>query len=229
MGFNTKVVQKLFKSSSTLFKIGLVLFVMIIPFNTQAELTIRPDRDVLESTYKPLESQFVWIENNNFAICDYCPSREPLRVKERKPVLSVKVTEPILDTLPGGLKTSNKEQSEAVTSLDGKATVAEGDTLGQGNPESTITIYFDFDSARIRPSELPKLAGIKGKVKISGYTCDIGPENYNLRLSTKRALAVEKILRRNPEIEILDVHGYGECCPKETRPLSRRVEIEIYR
>jgi len=64
-----------------------------------------------------------------------------------------------------------------------------------------ITIYFDFDKANLKVHEamkLDKLVGIKQPVKVLGYTCNIGTDEWNMALSWARAKAVTDYL------------GYGE-------------------
>ena len=98
--------------------------------------------------------------------------------------------------------------------------------------KKTVTVLFPLNSARLTPSAREKLALIpsRARVRVVGYTCDLGTESYNLGLSVRRAVAVASYLERRG-IKVLSITGKGECCPirrrgKIDRPASRRVEIE---
>ena len=96
----------------------------------------------------------------------------------------------------------------------------------------TVTVLFPLNSSRLTPTARMELASIpKGaRVRITGYTCDLGTEAYNLALSVRRAEAVASYLEERG-IMVLSITGRGECCPvkkdgKINRPASRRVEVE---
>ncbi len=104
-------------------------------------------------------------------------------------------------------------------------------------------IYFDFNSAVIKPTSYPVLddaakvlkAKPKMRVEISGHTDSIGSDSYNQKLSYQRANAVKDYLMRYHNIESLRliVVGYGESQPiadnrtKAGRDLNRRIEFKI--
>jgi OOP family OmpA-OmpF porin len=66
----------------------------------------------------------------------------------------------------------------------------------------TATVLFDFDRSALRPGEIPKLDELTAKFKggayerfdAVGYTDRIGGDQYNLRLSDRRAGAVRTYL-----------------------------------
>jgi outer membrane protein OmpA-like peptidoglycan-associated protein len=98
------------------------------------------------------------------------------------------------------------------------------------------TVLFGFDSAKIEAgSELILLADALGKdpsvtgIRLRGFTCDLGPGEYNDRLAMRRAVAVATILGK-AGLKLDQVSGEGKCCyvPGERR-LSRRVEISVMR
>lgn len=73
------------------------------------------------------------------------------------------------------------------------------------NPKGgdSLALFFAFDDASLTPRserQLQIVAEIlkqsKGKLDISGHTDDVGSEEYNLRLSEKRAEAVREVLIR---------------------------------
>ena len=103
-------------------------------------------------------------------------------------------------------------------------------------------IFFDFDKAVLKTSSYPELNrilvymkdGTIGKIKITGHTDSVGDEDYNLRLSQRRAKAVLNFFRENGiPSDRISSEGYGETRPKapndtkENRSKNRRVEFEI--
>ena len=106
-----------------------------------------------------------------------------------------------------------------------------------------LKIEFDVNSYAIRPdsfsllNELAKALNdprLKDKaVFLNGHTDSDGAEEYNLRLSMNRALAVKHymVINRSVDSNRLIVYGYGESMPLKTntslanKQLNRRVEI----
>lgn len=105
-------------------------------------------------------------------------------------------------------------------------------------------IYFEFDKATIRDISKPTLDKIAGfmkahpeitKVKIDGYTCDLGTERYNLKLSQRRAQAAATYLEGQgiDASRIGTVNGFGEASPlvpntdEPNREQNRRVQIFV--
>ena len=109
----------------------------------------------------------------------------------------------------------------------------------------TNEIYFKFNSAEIEPESYPLLNQIgrvlerhkEWKLEIAGHTDSIGTEEYNLKLSQRRAEAVRKYLLEHFDIfaRNLIAKGYGESRPiadngtSEGRARNRRVEFRIIR
>lgn len=96
-------------------------------------------------------------------------------------------------------------------------------------PLSSWTVLFDLDRADLDDSNRLILDRIPptARVRVTGYTCRVGSEGYNLRLSRQRAQAVATYLRdRGATVTIIE--GKGECCPVSTTDLTknRRVFIE---
>jgi len=103
-------------------------------------------------------------------------------------------------------------------------------------------VSFDFDSAQIKPAFKPTLrevAGVlreypKSVVHIVGHTDNVGPADYNQRLSQRRAEAVKQFLvQQGISGERIRAEGRGESDPRATnetasgRQLNRRVEIYV--
>jgi len=103
-------------------------------------------------------------------------------------------------------------------------------------------IQFDFDKAVIKDQYFPILdEGIAAlekhsekNVAVEGYTCSIGTEEYNLRLSEKRAEAVKAyMVEKGIVADRLSTTGYGEANPvadnatRQGREMNRRVEFKV--
>ncbi len=96
------------------------------------------------------------------------------------------------------------------------------------NTRKALTVIFGLnianldDSARHLMDQVP--AG--SRVKVTGYTCSIGSEDYNDRLSLRRAEVVASYLRsRGVTINAID--GKGECCPVSATDLSQNRRVLI--
>jgi outer membrane protein OmpA-like peptidoglycan-associated protein len=91
-------------------------------------------------------------------------------------------------------------------------------------------VYFDLGSARLSPDAGKQLLMDLRKccatspLYLTGYTCSIGSENQNLKLSRNRAEAVAVLLRRNG-FKVASVKGKGMMFGN-TPESNRRVEIK---
>ncbi len=107
--------------------------------------------------------------------------------------------------------------------------------------EPPLLIYFDFARAEVLATQLPTikkalpvLQESKGLILV-GHTDNVGPEQTNLSLSLRRALAVKKVLieQYNFEASAITVLGKGSLEPvtnnttTEQRQLNRRVEFKV--
>jgi len=103
-------------------------------------------------------------------------------------------------------------------------------------------VYFDFDKSEIRPDARPVLdEGIRvlkeqGAVKVAaeGHTDSVGTEEYNQKLSLRRAEAVKAYLVAGGIApERVQVTGFGEVLPvasndtEDGRAQNRRVELRL--
>ncbi|MEZ5331848.1 MAG: OmpA family protein [Thermoanaerobaculia bacterium] len=118
--------------------------------------------------------------------------------------------------------------------------VARAGPRGGGRVE-VYGIYFDFDSATLKPESDPVLSRIAAVLErnpgwhlsIEGHTDSVGEEAYNQDLSERRAAAVEQALVERWEIapDRLTTAGFGESRPKASnetlagRAENRRVEL----
>lgn len=104
------------------------------------------------------------------------------------------------------------------------------------------SVLFDFDSARIRPDAertLSEVADVvkgyaKRPVRVEGHTDSIASNDYNQKLSEKRAAAVrEWFVGKGIEGTRIAMRGWGESKPvadnatPEGRQRNRRVEVII--
>lgn len=119
-------------------------------------------------------------------------------------------------------------RSEVQTSGDGQRLVT-----------GVKPVQFDFDSDELKmegAATLDCIAQVMDQVKrtitLAGYTCSVGTEEYNQRLSQRRAHAVrDYLLSKGVEENYLDLQWYGEANPShdnndlDVRRLNRRVEI----
>lgn len=106
------------------------------------------------------------------------------------------------------------------------------------------SMLFGFDSAELTTDAkaiiMERIDRFKGKGKLTsdmqvhGFTCNMGPEEYNQTLSQRRAEAVAAYIAENaPNVALEDIKvvGKGEEMPvasndtREGRELNRRVEI----
>jgi OOP family OmpA-OmpF porin len=101
-------------------------------------------------------------------------------------------------------------------------------------------VLFDFDSAEVKTEAYPmlneavlimkKISDLK--VAVEGHTCNIGPAEYNMTLSEKRAEAIKNhLVSRGIDPYRLTTKGFGFMMPstsndtKEGRARNRRVEL----
>jgi outer membrane protein OmpA-like peptidoglycan-associated protein len=103
-------------------------------------------------------------------------------------------------------------------------------------------IYFDFNKADIKKESEPALTDLLKKlnanpnlkIEIAGHTDDKGSDDYNLRLSQKRADAIVAwLFNRKVDASRLLAKGYGETVPivpndsDENCAKNRRTEVRV--
>lgn len=126
------------------------------------------------------------------------------------------------------------------------------DTLGRLEPRCRTVlrldadVLFDFDADELRPEAQPLLDQVGSvltenalQVEIHGHTDAIGTSEYNLDLSQRRAVSVERALVDRGVTTIAEVFGFGETRPVASnrdsagadnpagRQLNRRVEVVL--
>lgn len=109
-------------------------------------------------------------------------------------------------------------------------------------PITLNNVFFKFAKAELKESSFPELNRLLKllednpgmEIEISGHTCSMGSDEYNLGLSQRRAEAIYDYLIKNGiSASRLSAVGYGETMPKasneteEGRQFNRRVEFLI--
>jgi outer membrane protein OmpA-like peptidoglycan-associated protein len=102
----------------------------------------------------------------------------------------------------------------------------------QRSRTDTLVVHFAFDRSNVRPADTAVLAGTRrdaDSILVLGYTDTVGSDDYNQRLSYRRALAAKIALLQSgiqPPIR-LDARGESNPLPGDDS-LSRRVEVIVY-
>lgn len=106
-----------------------------------------------------------------------------------------------------------------------------------------VMIFFDYDKSDLKPEQIAKVDRFIQQVKenphvrieVLGHTDDRGTEQYNDKLSERRATAVEDyVLSKGvPRDQLAIVKGFGKTAPlvfgttEEARAKNRRAEVRI--
>jgi outer membrane protein OmpA-like peptidoglycan-associated protein len=132
-----------------------------------------------------------------------------------------------------------KDMREALATSEAAAVSREGNLLAV-TFKSDVT--FDTNSVTLKPglmTEIDRVAGVLVQypqtfVRVEGHTDSVGTAEYNMDLSSRRAMAVKNLLvERGVSGSRLETIGYGESMPVATnnteagRQKNRRVEIKI--
>ncbi|MFP4397768.1 MAG: OmpA family protein [Desulfonatronovibrio sp.] len=98
-------------------------------------------------------------------------------------------------------------------------------------------LMFDFDSATIKPGGMKEIARVakvlnrypQTLLRVEGHTDQVGSEDYNQRLSERRAEAIQNaLIQMDVDPGRITAIGYGESQPISSEDaLNRRVEIRI--
>jgi OOP family OmpA-OmpF porin len=136
------------------------------------------------------------------------------------------------------LKPIDKDKDGVSDNLDQCPDTPNGATVDDRGCWRVALFY--FDSTKVKPEVYPMLQEAvlmmkknpDLKVEIDGHTCSIGPEEYNMTLSVKRAEAVKNhFVSRGIDSNRLTTKGFGLTKPaasndtKEGRAKNRRVEL----
>jgi outer membrane protein OmpA-like peptidoglycan-associated protein len=104
------------------------------------------------------------------------------------------------------------------------------------------SIRFDFNKADVKPQyrdTLNRIAGVlmtlqQYSIYVYGYTDDVGTQDYNVKLSTRRAEAVrDALVQAGIKPDVMTTKGFGKSDPRakgesaQARSANRRVEIGL--
>lgn len=120
-------------------------------------------------------------------------------------------------------------------------TVEEIDFFMKSINEGYVNVYFAFDSSKPLGYSVPATNYVANflkrnvgvKLEIKGFADELGPEDYNIKLSEKRAQAVyDMLISSGIDAARLTFKGYGEDTSVDkssvdARQLSRRVSFEV--
>lgn len=137
------------------------------------------------------------------------------------------------DQLSSDLTSTRNEFNDRLGNLDNYKSVAD------------ITVLFKFNSDKLTDDAKQQLdqavQGNVGSLKryfvaIQGYTDKIGPADYNIELSRRRAVAVQNYLigQHNVPVYRVQIVGLGKDKPvndektRDDRAKNRRVEVQVF-
>lgn len=132
-----------------------------------------------------------------------------------------------------------KAMREALEASEAAAVTREGNLLAvtfKGD------VTFDTNSTEVRPglhAEINRVANVLNQypetfIRVEGHTDSVGSDDYNMKLSQRRADSVKTLLvQRGVAASRIEVVGFGKTLPVATnnteagRQMNRRVEIKI--
>jgi outer membrane protein OmpA-like peptidoglycan-associated protein len=97
--------------------------------------------------------------------------------------------------------------------------------------ENVVTLYFDFDKNILKDREKEILDSIynvlmennTASIQISGYTDGLGTEDYNNKLSDRRAKAcADYLIKKGISRDRISFVSFGKCCPVEMELINGR-------
>ncbi|WP_461394823.1 OmpA family protein, partial [Deferrisoma sp.] len=173
-----------------------------------------------------------WDETQKYRTDPNNPDSDGDRLSDGREVLKLG-TDPLRVDTDGGSVADGVEVLDNHTNpLDASDDVPEVETV-------ELRINFDFDSAEIKPRYYPEIEKVAEFLKahpdynviIEGHTDSMGTEEYNIRLSARRANAVAKVLtdRYGISPDRITVQSLGESRPiapndtEEGRAQNRRI------
>jgi OOP family OmpA-OmpF porin len=98
-------------------------------------------------------------------------------------------------------------------------------------PENVVTVFFDFDMHNLKPEAVRKLDSVytilmdlpAATLQISGYTDGRGSDEYNKKLSDKRARAcADYFIKKGIAASRISFESFGACCPLEMELINGR-------
>jgi outer membrane protein OmpA-like peptidoglycan-associated protein len=145
--------------------------------------------------------------------------------------------QPAEQSQPSAPGKPNREEAVAmITSSAAPPERAKTPAAGPSQHESLLTVYFDFDSSDLKGGEKAKIEqAVKRlkaaeRIRVTGYTCDLGPTDYNVRLGLRRATSVARyLIELGIEGHRISKDSHGPCLDAVSHngrhSLNRRAEI----
>lgn len=174
---------------------------------------------------------------DTFVICDTCPLRPVLKKTpflpialsllssklsaSQAPVFAIAKVEPVPEIKPAPVVEQPKEVkcSKETTTIQTKLGGMVLFTLGESDLDKVNRGMLDSIVAKVTPGST---------VSVYGYTCDIGSDSYNDKLSQERADMVAAYLKTKG-LKVDKADGRGKTNPLSTlhKELNRRAEVNI--
>ena len=97
--------------------------------------------------------------------------------------------------------------------------------------ENVVTVYFDFDKSKLKSEAEDKLDSVclilaqfpSSTIQISAYTDGKGTEEYNKKLSGRRARSCARyFIHKGVEASRITFESFGACCPLELELIDGR-------
>lgn len=195
------------------------------PQKERIEVTLKDNKD------KPLEGEITVEQNNNISRYKADRGKATIEVEKDK---EFTITAKAKDYF---IKTINIKPKEKQKSIDINL-----DPVEYEKSYIFHNIQFKYNSAELTEDSIPTLKAIARflkenpqlKIEIRGYTDNVGSEEFNLKLSNKRAEKVKEFLIKNGVLDTrVKAKGFGESNPiapnntEEGRAKNRRTEFII--
>jgi outer membrane protein OmpA-like peptidoglycan-associated protein len=153
---------------------------------------------------------------NQFVICDTCPAITRLTLLKT----------PVATVIPAIRFSQPLPTAEASTTTTAAAVKAE-------ETEQLAVVHFRLNRDDLKGGERTKLRSLANnlqladKLRVKGYTCDLGSKAYNDRLALRRAETVSRYIQSiGVSASKIEISGEGLCCyAGRDRAKNRRVEI----
>lgn len=117
------------------------------------------------------------------------------------------------------------------------------DNIDNYQQVKTESVLFGFNRSELTADDQQQIDGLAQSfaslkhyvIEVKGFTDQVGPKQYNLELSRRRADAVVRYLTENANVPLVKIHvlGFGEDQPvadnntRDGRKQNRRVEIRV--
>lgn len=112
-----------------------------------------------------------------------------------------------------------------------KEVVAIAPEPAKSSEDKKMVVHFDINKSQLKKPEKEKLnslvnSNIKGTVQVIGYTCPLGPDTFNHKLSWERAKRVKAFLAKSLKNTIVE-EGKPKCCYVSESDLAQNRRVEV--